>query len=134
LHHVLIRLWDDSNKEVEEQDQDYELVSNPDKPDKRDHDKPLKVILRVIWLESLDPSWISWDCNIPYGVPVCLEEQNKVAVKHWVVSVIKLNSSDPVIDHKEHDPCYKEQQENADVFETGHNEGDKLSKAFENAS
>jgi hypothetical protein len=91
-HHHLIRLRDDSNQKVQQNDNNHYLMSNPEEPDDGDHQGALHGHKRIFVIYVQNPHWVKWRSNVSDGVSVGLKDVYEEWIHLRVIAIVKFNS------------------------------------------
>jgi len=85
---LLVRLWNNSDQEVQEDDQVNELISEPHQPNQVYHCVLLEDdsawVLAFYWI----PVLVVWSVNVSDGVPVALDHEFDERVDEWITELI----------------------------------------------
>jgi hypothetical protein len=91
-HHHLIRLRDDSNQKVQQNDNNHNLMSYPEEPDDANHQGALHGHKRIFVINVQNPYWVKWRGNVSDGISVSLKNVHEEWIHFRVITIVKFNS------------------------------------------
>jgi len=132
VHHVFVWLGDNSNQEVEEDNEDENLVSEPHDPNDIDDEISSSFMERVNTFglfQSMNPEFISWWINVSDGVfPDEKEVANEVIQVNISLSNIVVSSEKHENKGEAYKPNNHEESERFDVLEASNDKLDQHSE------